>query len=294
MNSLRKADLKAFVAAAVIFAVIYGLLQAEVIGAFWELNLVLIGINIILATSLNMINGYTGQFSIGHAGFLAVGAYVGAIMTVKLGFNMAVALIAGTAAAGLLGFLVGLPTLRLNGDYLAIATLGLGEIIRICILNIDYVGGAAGLMGIPRLTSFPLVFWIMVAILFFIKNFKNSAHGRACLAIRENEIAADGTAGVLFSHYFFIAHPASFTFMRSFDILTMVVLGGLGSMTGSVTGAIVLTFISAALADFPQWRMIIYSLTMIILMLYRPQGLFGSKELSMQLFRSLKIGGKKQ
>ena len=315
MNSLRKADLKAFVAAAVIFAVIYGLLQAEVIGAFWELNLVLIGINIILATSLNMINGYTGQFSIGHAGFLAVGAYVGAIMTVKLGFNMAVALIAGTAAAGLLGFLVGLPTLRLNGDYLAIATLGLGEIIRICILNIDYVGGAAGLMGIPRLTSFPLVFWIMVAILFFIKNFKNSAHGRACLAIRENEIAADtmgidttkykvmaftlgaafaGTAGVLFSHYFFIAHPASFTFMRSFDILTMVVLGGLGSMTGSVTGAIVLTFISAALADFPQWRTIIYSLTMIILMLYRPQGLFGSKELSMQLFRSLKIGGKKQ
>ena len=277
--------------------------------------IVMIGINIILATSLNMINGYTGQFSIGHAGFLAVGAYVGAIMTVKLGFNMAVALIAGTAAAGLLGFLVGLPTLRLNGDYLAIATLGLGEIIRICILNIDYVGGAAGLMGIPRLTSFPLVFWIMVAILFFIKNFKNSAHGRACLAIRENEIAADtmgidttkykvmaftlgaafaGTAGVLFSHYFFIAHPASFTFMRSFDILTMVVLGGLGSMTGSVTGAIVLTFISAALADFPQWRMIIYSLTMIILMLYRPQGLFGSKELSMQLFRSLKIGGKKQ
>ena len=315
MNSLRKADLKAFVAAAVIFAVIYGLLQAEVIGAFWELNLVLIGINIILATSLNMINGYTGQFSIGHAGFLAVGAYVGAIMTVKLGFNMAVALIAGTAAAGLLGFLVGLPTLRLNGDYLAIATLGLGEIIRICILNIDYVGGAAGLMGIPRLTSFPLVFWIMVAILFFIKNFKNSAHGRACLAIRENEIAADtmgidttkykvmaftlgaafaGTAGVLFSHYFFIAHPASFTFMRSFDILTMVVLGGLGSMTGSVMGAVVLTFISAALADFPQWRMIIYSLTMIILMLYRPQGLFGSKELSLQMFQSLKIGGKKK
>ena len=297
MNSLRKADLKALIAAAVLFAIIYGLLQADVIGAFWELNLVLIGINIILATSLNMINGYTGQFSIGHAGFLAVGAYVGAIMTVKLGFNMVAALLAGTAAAGLLGFLVGLPTLRLNGDYLAIATLGLGEIIRICILNIDYVGG------------------IMVAILFFIKNFKNSAHGRACLAIRENEIAADtmgidttkykvmaftlgaafaGTAGVLFSHYFFIAHPASFTFMRSFDILTMVVLGGLGSMTGSVMGAVVLTFISAALADFPQWRMIIYSLTMIILMLYRPQGLFGSKELSLQMFQSLKIGGKKK
>ena len=314
MNSSRKADLKALVAAAVLFAVLFGLLQAEIIGPFWELNLVLIGINVILATSLNMINGYTGQFSIGHAGCLAVGAYVGAIMTVKLGFGIVPALVAGTVAAGFLGFLIGLPTLRLNGDYLAIATLGLGEIIRICILNIDYVGGAAGLMGIPRLTTFPLVFWIMIAILFFIKNFKNSAHGRACLAIRENEIAADtmgidttkykvmaftlgaafaGTAGVLFSHYFFIAHPASFTFMRSFDILTMVVLGGLGSMTGSVTGAIVLTFISAALSDFPQWRMIIYSVAMIVLMLYRPQGLFGSKEFSIRMFRSLKMGGKK-
>lgn len=314
MNSSRKADLKALVAAAVVFAVLFGLLQAEIIGPFWELNLVLIGINIILATSLNMINGYTGQFSIGHAGFLAVGAYVGAIMTVKLGFGIVPALVAGTVAAGFLGFLIGLPTLRLNGDYLAIATLGLGEIIRICILNIDYVGGAAGLMGIPRLTTFPMVFWIMIAILFFIKNFKNSAHGRACLAIRENEIAADtmgidttkykvmaftlgaafaGTAGVLFSHYFFIAHPASFTFMRSFDILTMVVLGGLGSMTGSVTGAIVLTFISAALSDFPQWRMIIYSVAMIVLMLYRPQGLFGSKEFSIRMFRSFKMGGKK-
>ena len=314
MNSSRKADLKALVAAAVLFAVLFGLLQAEIIGPFWELNLVLIGINVILATSLNMINGSTGQFSIGHAGFLAVGAYVGAIMTVKLGFGIVPALVAGTVAAGFLGFLIGLPTLRLNGDYLAIATLGLGEIIRICILNIDYVGGAAGLMGIPRLTTFPMVFWIMIAILFFIKNFKNSAHGRACLAIRENEIAADtmgidttkykvmaftlgaafaGTAGVLFSHYFFIAHPASFTFMRSFDILTMVVLGGLGSMTGSVTGAIVLTFISAALSDFPQWRMIIYSVAMIVLMLYRPQGLFGSKEFSIRMFRSLKMGGKK-
>ena len=314
MNSSRKADLKALVAAAVLFAVLFGLLQAEIIGPFWELNLVLIGINVILATSLNMINGYTGQFSIGHAGFLAVGAYVGAIMTVKLGFGIVPALVVGTVAAGFLGFLIGLPTLRLNGDYLAIATLGLGEIIRICILNIDYVGGAAGLMGIPRLTTFPMVFWIMIAILFFIKNFKNSAHGRACLAIRENEIAADtmgidttkykvmaftlgaafaGTAGVLFSHYFFIAHPASFTFMRSFDILTMVVLGGLGSMTGSVTGAIVLTFISAALSDFPQWRMIIYSVAMIVLMLYRPQGLFGSKEFSIRMFRSLKMGGKK-
>lgn len=118
MNSVRKFDLKALVAAILLFAVIQGLLAAEVIGPFWELNLVLIGINVILASSLNMINGFTGQFSIGHAGFLAVGAYAGAVMTVKLGFTFPVALVAGTLAAGFLGFLIGLPTLRLDGDYL--------------------------------------------------------------------------------------------------------------------------------------------------------------------------------
>ena len=179
MNKVRMFDLKALIASAVVFAVLQGLMAAEIIGPFWELNLVLICINIILASSLNMINGFTGQFSIGHAGFLAVGAYMGAVMTVKLGFSFPLAIIAGTIAAGILGFLIGLPTLRLDGDYLAIATLGLGEIIRICILNIEYVGGASGLMGIPRMTNFVITFWLMIAVLFFIKNFKNSAHGRA-------------------------------------------------------------------------------------------------------------------
>ena len=311
MNEVRKLDLKLFIFAIVLFGVLQGLMEAEIIDDFWILNIVLICINVILSSSLNMINGFTGQFSIGHAGFFAVGAYMGAIMTVKLGFPMFIALIVGMVCAGFLGFLIGLPTLRLSGDYLAIATLGLGEIIRICILNIDYVGGASGLMGIPRLTTFPLAFGLMVVVLFFIKNFKNSAPGRACLAIRENEIAADtmgidttkykvmaftlgaafaGLAGVLFSHYFYIAHPASFTFMRSFDVLTMVVLGGLGSLTGSITGAVLLTFISAYLAEFPEWRMIIYSVTMIVLMLNRPQGLFGSKELALSSFH---LGGKK-
>ena len=311
MNQVRKFDLTIFAILAAAFAVLQGCIFTGIIGPFWELNIILICINIILAVSLNLINGYTGQFSIGHAGFMAVGAYTSAVITVKLGLSFELGLVVATLSAGLLGFLIGLPTLRLNGDYLAIATLGLGEIIRICILNIDYVGGASGLMGIPRMTTFAYVFWIMVAIIFFIKNFKNSAPGRCCLAIRENEIAADtmginttkykvlaftlgasfaGTAGALFSHYFFLAHPASFTFMRSFDILTMVVLGGLGSMIGSITGAILLTFISAFLSDFPEWRMIIYSVTMIILMLRRPQGLFGNKELSLKMFG---FGGKK-
>ena len=311
MNQVRKFDLTIFALLAAAFAVLQGCIFTGIIGPFWELNIILICINIILAVSLNLINGYTGQFSIGHAGFMAVGAYTSAVITVKLGLSFELGLVVATLSAGLLGFLIGLPTLRLNGDYLAIATLGLGEIIRISILNIEYVGGASGLMGIPRMTTFAYVFWIMVAIIFFIKNFKNSAPGRCCLAIRENEIAADtmginttkykvlaftlgasfaGTAGALFSHYFFLAHPASFTFMRSFDILTMVVLGGLGSMIGSITGAILLTFISAFLSDFPEWRMIIYSVTMIVLMLRRPQGLFGNKELSLKMFG---FGGKK-
>ncbi len=309
MDPIRKFDLKALGACVLIYALVQGLITTEVIGPFWELNIVLICINIILAVSLNLINGYTGQFSIGHAGFMAVGAYTGAVITVKLGLSFPLGLVVATLSAGLLGFLIGLPTLRLDGDYLAIATLGLGEIIRICILNIDYVGGASGLMGIPRLTNFTVAFWLMAAIIFFIKNFKNSAPGRCCLAIRENEIAADtmginttkykvmaftlgasfaGTAGCLFSHYFFLAHPATFTFMKSFDILTMVVLGGLGSMTGSICGATLLTFISAFLSDFPEWRMVIYSVTMIVLMLRRPQGLFGSEELSRRMFR---LGG---
>lgn len=308
MSALHKQDLKILVACAVAYAIIQGLICYEIIDPFWELNIVMICINIILAVSLNLINGYTGQFSIGHAGFMAVGAYVGAVVTMMWELPFALGIIMATVFAGILGALIGLPTLRLNGDYLCIATLGLGEIIRICILNIEYVGGASGLMGIPRETTFTNVFWIMILIIFFIKNFKNSSFGRCCLAIRENEIAADtmginvtkykvmaftlgaafaGTAGCMFSHYFFIAHPASFTFMRSFDVLTMVVLGGLGSMSGSIVGAILLTFLSAALSDFPEWRMIIYSVTMIILMLYRPQGLFGNEELSRKMFGKL-------
>lgn len=313
MDNIRKNDLMVFVACAVLYAVVQGLISLEIIDPFWELNIVMICINIILAVSLNLINGYTGQFSIGHAGFMAVGAYMGAVVTMMWELPFAVGIIVATISAGVLGALIGLPTLRLNGDYLCIATLGLGEIIRICILNIEYVGGASGLMGIPRETTFTNVFWIMIVVIFFIKNFKNSSYGRCCLAIRENEIAADtmginttkykvmaftlgaafaGTAGCMFSHYFFIAHPASFTFMRSFDVLTMVVLGGLGSMTGSIVGAMLLTGLSAVLSDFPEWRMIIYSITMIVLMLYRPQGLFGNEELSRNMFGKLLGKGK--
>ena len=314
MRSKTKKDLKVLGLCIALFAVVQVLINLDIIGPFWELNLVLIGINIILATSLNLINGFTGQFSIGHAGFMAVGAYVSAVLSVKFELPFILAILGSAASAGLLGFMIGLPTLRLKGDYLAIATLGLGEIIRICILNIQYVGGASGFMGIPWYTNFAWVFALTVVTLFVIKNLINSTHGRACIAIRENEIAAEsmgvdttrykvmaftigaffaGVAGALFSHYFYIAHPASFTFMKSFDILTIVVLGGLGSLTGSVTAAVLLTFVSAALAGYPEWRMVIYSLMLIILMIYRPQGLFGNKELSLAMFGRLFGGGKR-
>ena len=301
MNSLQKNDLKMLVFALVIYGIIMGLTSAGMLSAFWQLNLIFAGINIILAASLNLINGYTGQFSLGHAGFMAVGAYVGVVLTTNFQMAFPVAILAGGVTAGLLGALIGLPTLRLRGDYLAIATLGLGEIVRIVIINVPYVGGAAGFKGIQHLTNFTWVFFLMLATLFLIKNFVNSRHGRACLAIRENEIAAEsmgvnttvykvlaftigaffaGVAGVLFGHNMYILSPASFTFMQSFNILIMVVMGGLGSMTGSIAGALVVTFLSAALASFPNARMIIYALALILLMFYRPQGLFGYVEVT--------------
>ena len=314
MNSLQKNDLKMLVFALVIYGIIMGLTSAGMLSAFWQLNLIFAGINIILAASLNLINGYTGQFSLGHAGFMAIGAYVGVVLTTNFQMAFPVAILAGGVTAGLLGALIGLPTLRLRGDYLAIATLGLGEIVRIVIINVPYVGGAAGFKGIQHLTNFTWVFFLMLATLFLIKNFVNSRHGRACLAIRENEIAAEsmgvnttvykvlaftigaffaGVAGVLFGHNMYILSPASFTFMQSFNILIMVVMGGLGSMTGSIAGALVVTFLSAALASFPNARMIIYALALILLMFYRPQGLFGYVEVTaMQpLRRFFKKGG---
>lgn len=311
LKKLYKQDLLLLILAVVVFAVLQFAMDQRILSSFWRLNITLICINVILAASLNLINGFTGQFSLGHAGFMAIGAYVSAVCSLFLHTPFIVSILAGAAAAGALGCLIGIPTLRLQGDYLAIATLGLGEIIRVCILNIQAVGGASGLSGIPRETNFAWAFFAMIFTIFFIKNMINSSYGRACISIRENEIAAEsmginptkykvlaftigamfaGVAGALFSHFFNVAHPSSFTFLKSFDILTMVVLGGLGSISGSVLGAIVLTFISAALQDFPEIRMIIYAIVMILLMVFRPSGLLGSRELSSYMLRFRKGG----
>lgn len=312
LKKMRKYDAIWLGIALVLYGVFYFLVEERILPNFWRLQIFVIGINIIMAASLNLINGITGQFSLGHAGFMAVGAYVSAVCTVFYEMPFPVSLLAGGLAAALIGCIIGIPTLRLDGDYLAIATLGMGEIIRVCILNIEAIGGASGMTGIPRETTFSWVFLVMIATLYILKNIINSTYGRGCISVRENSIAAEamginttlfkvlaftigalfaGVAGGLFSHYFSIAHPSSFTFLKSYDFLTMVVLGGLGSMTGSVVGAILLTFLTAALSDYPDIRMIIYALMLIMLMFFRPNGLFGNMELTAFLPRRFKRGG---
>ncbi|MEJ9212143.1 branched-chain amino acid ABC transporter permease [Bacillus smithii] len=282
------------------FAVVQFLITGQILNSFYLNTLFLIGINIILAVSLHLIIGITGQFSIGHAGFLAVGAYASAIMTMKFQLPFSAALLIGGVAAAVAGLIIGIPTLRLKGDYLAIATLGFGEILRIALLNIDYVGGASG-MQVSHFTTWPWVFACTLIAIVVIANFTNSRHGRACISVRENEIAADamginttfykvvafvigaffaGVAGGLYSHNFYIIQPTNFGFLKSFDILIFVVLGGLGSMSGAVISAILLTIISTFLQDYPETRMVIYSLVLILMMLFRPQGLMGTKELA--------------
>jgi branched-chain amino acid transport system permease protein len=277
--------------------------------------LVLCGLNIILALSLNLVNGITGQFSIGHAGFMAVGAYVSAAFTVyatprlfgvgtDAGMAAAagpfiLALLLGGTVSAFMGFLVGLPSMRLRGDYLAIVTLGFGEIIRVAILNIDAVGGARGFAGIPQRTDLAWVTAIAVLTFVFLRNLVRSYHGRALLAIREDEIAAEalgvpttrykvwafviaaffaGVAGGLFSHYTYL-HTNSFTFMKSIEVIVMVVLGGMGSLTGSLLGATILTALPEMLRFASADRLIIYSLLLVILMISRPQGILGTKEI---------------
>jgi branched-chain amino acid transport system permease protein len=288
----------------IIAIVVYGIIQfmtaAGMLNPYYQNMLIVMSINIILAVSLHLVIGITGQFSIGHAGFLAVGAYVSAIFTMKLQLPFPVAILAGGIVAALAGLVVGIPSLRLKGDYLAIATLGFGEIIRIVFLNIDYVGGASG-MTVSHLTTWTSTFICLVLTILIVVNFTNSRHGRACIAIRENEIAADamginttfykviafaigsllaGVAGGLYSHNFYIIQPTNFGFLKSFDILIFVVLGGLGSLSGSVIAAVLLTIVSTFLQEYPETRMIIYSLVLVIVMLFRPQGLMGTREIT--------------
>ncbi|HEX3719153.1 MAG TPA: branched-chain amino acid ABC transporter permease [Verrucomicrobiae bacterium] len=274
-----------------------------------------IGINVILAVSLNLINGYTGQFSLGHAGFMAVGAYGAAAVTMFAGPKFllhvpanfqtaatdslfAVALVIGGSAAAAAGFLVGAPSLRLKGDYLAIVTLGFGEIIRVIFRNIDSLGGALGLNGIPPYTN---IFWVLaVAVIctYVVVTIVHSTYGRGFLAVRDDEVAAEamglnptrykivafvvgaffaGMAGGLYGHYTLSIDPKGFDFMRSIEIVVIVILGGMGNTAGVIAAAVLLTLLPEFLRTFDQYRMVFYSLLLIVLMLTRPRGLFAWK-----------------
>ncbi|HKG77863.1 MAG TPA: branched-chain amino acid ABC transporter permease [Pyrinomonadaceae bacterium] len=291
----------------------------------------LTGISIILAVSLNLITGFTGQFSIGHAGFMAVGAYSSVFMTVYysdsaekwltslVGATLAQSvvflgvIIFGALVAALAGLVVGIPSLRLRGDYLAIVTLGFAEIIRIIILNIDRVGGATGFRGrvppwdgrliIPQYPNFIWIGGFAVITIVVVYNIVNSDIGRALISIREDELASEamginttrykvlsfvissafaGIAGALFGHFRQFLHTNDFQFIRSIEIIIMIVLGGMGSITGAVLGAIVITILPELLRKLPGdlygYRLVIYSALLILIMLTRPQGVMGAKE----------------
>ncbi|AIQ34182.1 branched-chain amino acid ABC transporter permease [Paenibacillus sp. FSL R5-0345] len=297
MKKINKSFWIGIVLAIVLYVIIQVLLTTGIFDDVMESTLILICINVMLAVSLNLINGITGQFSIGHAGFMSIGAYVSSILTLNFDMPFVLALVISGLVAAFFGVLIGIPTLRLNGDYLAIATLGFGEIIRIVLLNTEYVGGASGLSGIPNQTTWTIMFLFTLVTVVVINNFIRSTHGRACIAIRENEIAAEamginttlykviafslgalfaGIAGGLSAHKFYVINPGSFNFLKSFEILVMVVLGGLGSTSGAIVGAIVLTVLFTVLQEYPELRMIIYSAILILMMIFRPKGLLGS------------------
>ena len=302
------------------------MIDGGVVNRYQSTVLEQVGIYIILAVSLNIATGYLGQLPLGHAGFMSMGAYGCSIFIIRMsealgvgardfvtGTPLALALVLGGLVVGgicaaIAGIIIGIPALRLKGDYLAIITLAFAEIIRVVMLNIDDVvgfdltGGAAGLTGIPGYSSFLLVFGCMAVVCFLTHTMMKSRHGRAILAIRDNEIAAEatgvnttyyktlafvvsaffaGVAGGLYAGCVGVLQPAVFGFMKSIEILVMVVLGGMGSMLGSALSATVLTILPEALRAFSEYRMIAYAIVLILVMIFRPQGLLGSYDFSL-------------
>ncbi|RMC47507.1 MULTISPECIES: branched-chain amino acid ABC transporter permease [unclassified Lactobacillus] len=286
------------------FYLINILIMVGVIDSFIENMLVMIGINIILATGLNLIIGFSGQFSLGHAGFMAIGAYTTAIITQhfdsELGFI--ISLIVGIVLASIIALIVGTATfIRLKGDYLAIATLGVAEIIRNIINNLKITGGSAGMFNIPPLSSWPTVYIMVCLTTIVLLNFIRSRNGRAIKAVREDELAAEAMginttkwkveafilggataaiAGSMQAAYVQTISPSNFGIMESISILVIVVLGGVGSMTGTFLAAIVLGILDTVLQNFGALRMVIYAIALILIMLFKPSGLLGNWEFS--------------
>ncbi|GAB6181050.1 branched-chain amino acid ABC transporter permease [Desulfotomaculum defluvii] len=284
----------------------------SIIGAF--LNdyyiqvLTMLGIYLIGALGLNLITGVTGQLSFGHAAFLSIGAYTSAIFSVKLGMSFPLAIIAGGIMASIWGILLGYPTLRLTGDYLGIATLGFGEIVRVVFLNLSITGGALGMAGIPRSSSLTVVIILVLITIWSMYRLENSRFGRALVAIREDEIAAEamgvnitstkiasfaigtffaGVSGALYAHLLTYLNPSDFGFLKSFEFLTFIVLGGLGSIPGVILGTSILTLAPEFLRFISDYRMMVYGILMVVMMIFRPRGLLGGVKLSRIFKRKL-------
>ncbi|HOS68968.1 MAG TPA: branched-chain amino acid ABC transporter permease [Bacillota bacterium] len=308
MNFLK--DKKVYLIIVLLYVVISALNKFGLVNSYLLQIIMLAGINIIMTVSLNIVNGFTGQFSIGQAGFMAIGGYASALFTTIL-FNTAswpaytqipmfiFSLFMGGVAASFIGFLIGLPTLRLKGDYLAIVTLAFGEVVRASIRLIDFVGGPRGLAGIPRYTNLFWVFLFTFLAIYGARNFVNSSFGRACISIRENEVASEtmginttkykvlsftfaafmaGVAGGLFGHLLMFLQPDTFSFLKSNDYLVFLYAGGAGSISGSIVSGLVLTIVPEMLRFMSNWRIVIYALVLVMLMLKRPEGLYGGKE----------------
>jgi branched-chain amino acid transport system permease protein len=309
------------------FALSFAIPEYELLDLYVQLVLIYVGINIILTLSLNLVNGYMGEFSVGHAGFMATGAYVSAVLTVKVfpldqaALFFPLAIIAGGIAAALLGLIVAFPSFKTRGDYLAIVTLAFNMIVKAVFDNIDFVGGARGFTGLDRLTSLPMTFFWTVLSIWVMRNFIYSKYGRGMLAIREEEIAAEmmtvdtrrvkvlafvvssffaGIAGALLAHILQFINPRMFDIIKSTDILIMVYLGGIGSITGSIIGATLYTVLLEVLRPLEMWRMVLMPLLLVVLMIYRPRGIMGLRELKLlipaldRVFMRSKPGGKEK
>jgi len=277
----------------------------DFINGYTQFVLITVGINIILCASLNLVNGYMGEFSVGHAGFMSLGAYAAAICTTKwlpaTPATFFLAVIFGGAIAAVIGFLLALLSFKTRGDYLAIITLAFLMIVKSSWENIPYVGGPRGVLGIAPLTTLPWTFFWVVTTIWVLRNLVYSKFGRAIFAIREDEIAANamgvrvreakilafvvssffgGVAGALFAHQLQFINPSSFDIVKSTEILVMVYLGGIASLGGSILGAVIFTLLSQALQPLGTWRMVILPLILVLLMLFRPRGIMGLRELA--------------
>ena len=291
------------------FVLLYGMMQTGLISMQYQGIIITIGIYVLLAASLNLTTGVLGELVLGHAGFMSIGAYTAALFTLHMDLpgmvEFPLALLVGGGLAAVFGVFIGMPALRLRGDYLAIVTLGFGEIIRVVIQNLTITGGGRGLYGIDEYTTFPWVFWIAALSVAVMYSMIGTRQGRAILSLRENEIAAEavgvpstrykvlaftlssffaGVAGGLYAHYITVLDPATFDFNMSIEILVMVVLGGMGSFTGSVLAAVVLTLLPELHRDLADYRMLIYSVVLVLMMILRPQGLLGKREFSLSRF----------